>query len=628
MLCPRCGTYVAAEDVVCPGCGAAVEHSQPEEGVRAIRQGKRGRETMAAASSTARHARASDRGASRTPVQPIRQAPAEDIPVYGDTGRLGLDGQTAEGGYARYRPRPERDTAPLPKARQPHGPKLHQVKRRMVNWTHVAIAMVCVVIMAMVGIYFYMTRTAGGQRIMARLGYEATAQALWQVGEEAMDSGNITTAIENFEAARLKDGEENVNVDGLLLLGSAYEAAGRVEDAEALYTELYTTIVPTRAEPYRNVIRIMLAQDRGPEAADLMLLAYEKTGQVTFRQQRTELLPAEPTVDLVAGLYNINKTLTLASPQGYDVYYTFNSDAVLPDEGTLYTEPIYLEEGIFNLRAVAVSGDLVSDELNGSYKIIMPSPQAPRATLAPNTYQKRQRVRLKPGEENEKDTDITIYYTIDGSNPDADSPIFTGDAIELPTGYVTLRAIAVNGYGKVSNTLEILYKIEARPWPLSAYSIEDTIAGLTLYVTTRDKFQEEYGAGTGKEEITVEGFTSPCEKYTYDWGYAVMAPKKNDWVLIELYCTTTRFAGPRSTAVGNTEETIVGKFRDLGQVESPSGNRGLYAKDSDVGKIYKQPDGSKIIRYRTTTADSHVWQLDYIMSSGDSCTAIHWQLEY
>lgn len=635
MLCPHCGTYVAREDVVCPGCGAAADHAQAEEGVRAIRQGRRGRETMPAPSSTAKHARAAEKGASRTPVQPIRETSGDQVPLYGDTGLLEIGGRPVEKGYDRYRARPERDTAPQSKAKPGRGAHLHQVKRRMINWTHVAIVMAVLMVVMMVGAYFYLTRTAGGQRIMARMGQEATAQAMWQVGEEELDSGRIDRAIEEFEAARLKDGEDNVNVDGLLLLGSAYEAAGRVEDAEALYTELYTTIVPTRAEPYRNVIRIMLAQDRGPEAADLMLLAYEKTGQATFRQQRTELLPSAPMVDLVAGLYNINKRLTLSSPEGYDVYYTFDDTAELPAGGVRYTEPILLEEGIYKLRAVAVRDDLVSDELNGTYRIIMPSPQAPQSSLAPNTYKQRQRIWLRRGEEDEikkgeeykKEKDITIYYTIDGSMPDADSPIYTGEPFWLPGGRVTLRAIAVNGYGKVSNTMEILYKIEAKPYPLSAYAIDDNIAGLTLYVTTRDKFQETYGAGNSKEEVTVEGFDTPCEKYTYDWGYAVMGEKKNAWVLIELCFTSSRFTGPRGTEIGSTEDHIVGKFRDMGQVASPSGNRGLYSDDDDEGKIYLQEDGGKIIRYRVGTADGHIWQLEYTISPGGSCTMIDWKFE-
>ena len=66
---------------------------------------------------------------------------------------------------------------------------------------------------------------------------------------------------------------------------------------------------------------------------------------------RNELLPQSPVADLTAGLYSMTKELTLTSPQGYDIYYTMDANAVLPDDGTLYTEPIFLDEGIWALRA-------------------------------------------------------------------------------------------------------------------------------------------------------------------------------------------------------------------------------------------------------------------------------------
>lgn len=633
MLCPHCGSYAGDNEILCPGCGALLERNENtgDSGIRGIRQGRKGR--SGAVSST--RSTTGKQGASRIYVDPAAKPYTRDMPVFADSQVYDDEGMPLETstGYSRpartvYGETGREATINIRKPRA----KVHNVTRHMINWSHVIIVLIVLVIAAVVGVWLYLTQTQGGQRIMARFGQEANAAAMWQVGEEALDIGDVEKAILMFEAAREKDGEDTVDVDNLLLLGSAYEADGRLEDAEALYTEIYTEITPSAPDAYRAVLRIMLAEGRAPEAADLMLLAYEKTGMVTFRNQRTEMLPMEPTVNLVAGYYEEKKTITLSSPQGYDIYYTFDENAELPSGGSKYEEPIVFEEGTYALRAVCVSGDLVSDPLAATYKVYMPSPQTPRVSLAPGTYKQRQRLWLKPGLENEKtsktpaddkETDITIYYTIDGSEPDIDSPIYTGEKFYLPGGRVTLKAVAVNGYGKASNTLEVGYKLESGPMPLSAYSVtDDVVNGIKLYETTRESFQQTYGEGKGMEEVMLSGINDVCQKYTYDWGYATMAKIKTGWVLAELYFTGGSFKAPRGTGIGNTEDYVVGKFRDMGQVTSPSGNRGLYETDDGKGKIYVQEDGTKIIRYQAETADGHTWQLDYNLNTSGTVASI------
>lgn len=620
MLCPRCGTYADENDILCPGCNAVLNRGENhDEGVRAIRQGRRARESAGVVPPKATTTAAS--GASRTFSDASRQATTEMPPVE----PLHHPPETPPEGYTRAERSTVYGESTRAQTMSAASRRKHTVTRHMVNWTHVAIALVCLLMLAVAGGYLFLTKTDDGQLIMARLGKDATAAAMWEVGEEVLGTGDIDRAIAMFETAREKDGQENINVSGLLTLGSAYEAAGMVDEAEALYREIYTDIVPSAPEAYRNVIRILLASDRQAEAGELMQTAYEQTGSVTFRQQRTELLPESPTVDLTAGYYTEQKTTTLSSPQGYDVYYTFDDDAVLPEEGTLATGTLYLEEGVWNLRAVAVSGVLVSDPLSATYKVILPSPQVPGYSLAPGTYERRQRIWLRPGKENENDDDITIYYTIDGSTPDADSPVWTGEPFYLPSGNVTLKAVAVNGNGKASNMLEVGYKFTFSPKPKNSYRVTDTANGLTLYATSREDFQAAYGTGNSMEEVYVEGFSDMCQRYQYAWGYATMAKTKSGWVLAQLYFTTSQFAGPRSTGIGNTEDEVVSAFRDMGQVESPSGNRGLYDNDYGTGKIYLNADGTKTIRYIAYTADSHEWQLDYELSTSGKVVAINMQ---
>ena len=502
--------------------------------------------------------------------------------------------------------------------------------RRMVNWMKFAIFGAVILAVLAAGGWLFLKKTDAGQRFLARLGKDASSVAYWAVGDEKMNSGDVDGAIECFETARAKDAEEGViDVDGLLELGSALEAADRTREAADLYEEIYTQ-TPSRTEAYVNHIRIL--QNSGSDAdlvkaGELMKLAYEKTGDKTFLTQRTDLLPAAPEVTPIAGYYETKRTLVLTSYQGFDVYYTFDENAELPAEGIKATpEGVMLDEGIYNLRAVAVDGGLVSDELKGTWKIIMPSPMTPRATLAPNTYKSRQSVKLKPGVDDERDTSIVIYYTIDGSIPDSDSPIFDGEPITLPTGWVTLNAYAVNRYRKLSNMLTVKYKIDVNPWPKTAFGEEDTIGKIVLLKTTQSEFSHDYGEGEAAGPVEMEGFDTECRRFDYPWGYVVMNLQKRVWVLAEVcFGDGSGMTGPRDTKIGDTEEAVVGAYKDMGQIASKSGNRGLYALDSGAsGKIWLQENGEKIIRYRYPVSSSWV-QLEYVVSAGGTVSRIDYK---
>ena len=626
MLCQKCGYYSEQDDNVCPECGALLQNESlhMSEGVRAIRQGKRAREAYVKKNSeTDQFASiqrgipaASSDGISMPVVRDTRTDPSEEEDGYPESENEAAENNQVFERRRRYFYDNEADETIAEKyipvyaggARVPH----------MVNWVKIAFFAVLALMILLAGSWLFLKKTDIGQRLMARFGFEANSVAYWAVGDEKMNSGDIDGAIECFEKARNMDAKEAVvDVDGLLMLGSALEAAGRTEEAAALYQEIYES-TPSRSEAYINHIRILQSSGNSKDlvlAGELMKTAYEKTGEKTFLTQRDDLLPSPPGVKPDAGNYYTKKTIVLSSFQGFDVYYTFDPEAVLPDKGIkAKPEGIMLDEGIWNLRAVCVNGDLISDELKGTYKIIMPSPMTPRATLAPNTYKKSQRVSLKPGIDDEKDTSIVIYYTIDGSIPDSDSPIFDGEPIRLPNGWVTLKAYAVNRYRKLSNMLEVKYKIEANPKPKSAFSQEDLIDELKMFKTTQSEFFSVYGEGTAAGSVLIEGFDNECRRFDYPWGYVMMTLSKKNWVLTEVsFKSAGKLSGPRGTQIGDTEEYVVDKFRDMMQVESKSGNRGLYATDNgSTGKIWLQEDGKKIIRYRYPT-ESHWVQLEYLV---------------
>lgn len=645
MLCPKCGAYATAEDILCPQCQTLLTHDEGSGGgVQSIRQGRTGSRSTPARPVSPAPAPVPRRGASRTYVDASARSSSTNIPLYADPEIYDENGDRM--GTEKIRSLREVNNSLAAEGLLPGSERVRHrraKKKRFsgVNWAYVTIALVILLLLGAFGMYMYLDKTPGGQLILARMGVDAEAAALWQVGEERLDTGDIDGAVEYFLLAREKDGKDNINVTGLMSLCSAYEADGRLEEAEALYTEIYTEIAPSAPEAYRSMVRILLSQRRDPEAAELLKLAYEKTGQETFLQQRSELLPSIPTVDLIGGYYNQKKSLNLSSAESYEIYFTFDPEAVLPEGGTLYTGTIPLhEEGEHVLRAVAVSETLVSDPLQVTYQIFMPTPLQPQANLAPNTYQKSQTVRLTPGkltdEELEKNPgykstltdpvaqDIVIYYTIDGSAPDSDSPIFDGTPIKLPARKITLRAVSVNGYGKPSNTKEITYKIMAEPWPEAPFEMADAIGGMKLTATTREEFFLQHGEGERSEAVTSSLLQHECMRYYYPWGYVTMIHNSAGWVLGDLYFTSSYFSGPRGTGIGSMESEITSKFKDMGQVASASGNRGLYEDDDDKGKIYLQEDGTKIIRYIASTGDGHRWQLEYTLNTSGACTAILW----
>ena len=641
MLCPRCGYYTDREDTVCPECGEILNATTglPTSGAEAIRQGKRARQAIrdAAEQQTTEARRKRRSGASHATVEipALQDEPEEDIPFFTVSEKeANGDGDDEETGFERRRRSVYDEDAALEEQARAYTEWIEKggnQRLKMVNWMKITLVIVAVVVFALVGGWLFLDKTDEGQKLMARLGKEANSSALWAVGEELMNTGDMEGAIANFEKANAQDEKEGlVDVDGLLMLGSAYEAVGQTEKAAELYEKIYTD-TPSRTEAYVNHIRILRTR-KAPgdlaKAGELMKTAYEMTGDSSFQTQRRDLLPAAPEVDLTAGYYEAKKYIAITSYQGYDVYWTFDEKAELPSGGTLWTERVFLDEGIWNLRAVAVNGELVSDELRGTYKIIMPSPQTPQCNLAPGAYKTRQKVKLKPGKDNLNDDDIVIYYTVDGSSPDADSPIYTGEPVQLPSGHtVTIKAVAVNKYNKVSNMLEVSYKIEAKPYPLTAWEQTETIGGLELNKTTMSDFQSAYGEGTPVEMEQNGDFETECRKYEYPWGYAVMNLAKKNWVLVELYFKdATTFKAPRGTGVGDPMDFVVGKFKDLGQVKSASGNRGLYAlNNGNDGKIWKQEEktGQQIIRYRIKN-EGHYYVLDYYVDKNGTVTAVDW----
>lgn len=560
MVCDQCGALLKDGDLVCPECGADTTPPVKASGAAGRRQGRPEQPNAQRAAST-----------------PHWDAPPNTaIPLSGTPRRRTDAGRPDE--QRGIPPKPTTGQAMKRSAKKNPKPG----KRLMINWWRVATVLVVLLILSLIGGLAFLKFTDAGQLIMVRMGREGNALAYWTYGQEIFDQGYVDRAIQCFETAYEMEPEREDIYQRLLLLADAYEAGGRTDKAEALYYEL-CDLQPENITAYRHIVRLMENQNRRMELATFLTTAYEATGEASFRRQREDMLPSTPTTSEEAGKLRRERDVALISAEDYEIYYTMNEEATLPEDGTLYTEPIHLGKGTHVIRAVAVSSDLISDELNVKFTIELPIPRAPLSSLAPGEYKTRQRIwlRYEEKEEDKADTvedpredDITIYYTLDGQTPTSNSPIYTGEPFYLPGGKVTLKAVAVNGYGEVSNVLERGYKINIG-YKLF-FSEKDEFSGLTMKQTTRDAFVKKYGNPLEETEIEDSTMIGVCTQLRYSWGEARFVMTKDGYLLYFLETSSSSMVAPRKTKVGMSETEVTELFRDMGQTYNQNGDRSIY----------------------------------------------------
>lgn len=653
MICEHCGHSMPDGSLTCDRCGTYLgkyrASGASDSGVRAIRQGRVNASTPTLPTQQGEVREYGDYDLSSVPLGSEQQGQRRKVaqPIYDKSGSSRPD--TRRGvpvnAYGRA-PSLNRKSV-----------KVRNVRRRSVNWMLVSVIAAVIMVIAAGGLWYFQSQSDTGQRStarrnalsategmfdlaastdqMAQLEREAlleewgkvNPQAYWLSGQEYLDAGDVAMAITCFRIGDVIDPE---NYDGLLLLANTYELDAQDDKAEAVYLQLIEEVSPSRTEAYTALIRMYQSQARRPEAAAMMLTAYQNTDRESYRLEREDYIPETPQTSLSAGRYEISKlegNVYLTSPQNYDIYYTTDDTAVLPDDGILLREGSFVpREGTVTLRAVCVSGDLVSDPLSVSYTFYYPSPPAPKCNLAPNTYRSLREVSLRPGtlsnaddlkkaEIEEIESHYVYHYTIDGSTPTENSPVYDGTPIKLPSGRVTLKAVCVNQYGKMSSILEVGYKFDVSPWPLEMYQEEDVFTGFVLNTTLMSDFKASFGEPREELATNYLGLAKEARHLTYDWGYAVFILDNGVWKLVRVEMNRSIGNAPRGVGFGSTEGEITAMYKDCGQLPNVDNSRGLYYEYPSVGQVLQNADGTRTVQYSCQTAASYMWVLQYHLGS-------------
>ena len=581
MICEHCGMTAPKGANICENCGSILPVQEMGRGAASFRQGRKPK-----------------------PEKEIRRGSYEDDHLDDDSFYL------KEKVFAEQCQRVQEYTKELQSRKKF---KTKNGYKHLINWAKVYVYSFLIILVLIVSGYLFLETTDQGQYILAKLGHESNATAMWKLAEDRLNEGYIEQAILLCEQAMEKEPKIEGLYEYALLQGEAYEAGNRVKDAEGVYELLYTKVDKKRTEAYSNNIRIMLTESRKAEAADLLKVAYDNTKDIAFKIQRNEIVPIPPIFSKEGGRYELAQELTLTSTEGHEVWYIIGNEGNLPEDGTLFKEPIVLEEGGWTVRAISVSTDMVSDEASLRYIVSLPVPDAPKSSLQPGKYEQRQRVRLRNVGD---DPDVTFYYTIDSTMPDRNSPIYDPEkGILLPGGRVFVKAVAVNKYGKVSNEMSVEYMVNISF--KKYYRGSDTFKGFSLMETSKDQFVQKFGNPTEEKDIGVDpAIRGKCIELLYPWGYARFYYTQSGPVLYHISTTDSSVTAPRSTKIGNSEKKIVDKFRDMGQAENQDGSRDLYfdSKEGCFGKVSIIDENNKRIDYiYNDTAKSAVITMTYFL---------------
>ena len=215
--------------------------------------------------------------------------------------------------------------------------------------------------------------------------------------------------------------------------------------------ETVTEVLPSRKKRY------ILA---GILAAFFGVLIYQTAYRIILKPvQETEteavVLLEEPVFSLPSGTYSYMPTLTISHPQREEgiIYYT--TDGSTPNEDSqIFNGPIEIGEGKTVVRAVFIRNDgMQSEEADGTYLVEFDYPEEPVFSVESGEYQGSFSVIITA------EPDCTIYYTMDGSDPDQSSSVYRGPVF-IPSGLTVLRAVSVDEEGGMSGIMEAIYKVQ------------------------------------------------------------------------------------------------------------------------------------------------------------------------
>ncbi len=269
------------------------------------------------------------------------------------------------------------------------------------------------------------------------------------LAESEKAKGNTDKAIEYL----LQGYEENPrSADILFRLSDYYLEAGNEDKAiETLLLITDESLFPEDKvqSAYDGIISIYR---QNGDTDKLALLLESENGYIS--DIRNDYIPEMPVMNPIGGVYE-TVDISLNTSDGSDsrIYYTVN-DGTPDTDSILYEgEIVLVEEGEYNIKAVAINEYGLSSVIaENEYIIEKGAPAAPEVMEASGEYNQNTMIVAVC------EAGCTIFYTTDGSEPTMDSKQYISPII-MPMGTSHFRFIAYDNEGNFSEIVDRDYHL-------------------------------------------------------------------------------------------------------------------------------------------------------------------------
>ena len=308
--------------------------------------------------------------------------------------------------------------------------------------------------------------------------------------------------------------------------------------------------------------------------------------------------PAFETTSGTAVYYNDNVEVTCET-DGADIYYTLTTDGSDPadptDESTEYPDGgITIAANSVKIKVIAKKGSDYSPVASATYTL--KNPDAPVFSVEEGAVARNTVVNISSRE------GTTIYYTVDGSDPDGADDSGVNSINITVTDDMTIRAICIDGAANISSETSGDYTIAQVAKPAFSAAAGMVSKGTQLTVTTATEGATIY--------YTLDGSTPTSSSNVYSGYIQINGTHTVKAIAIKENYIDSEVMSAAYTVAGDNEEF---EFKNLGYSNAEDVTT---VKGTNVTLTFAKNDGEYDPKYYTTGNGVRMYAKNMLTVSG------------